>query len=87
MSALQFLVVFNPTSGAAFNVTLPAGPVDGEAHRLKYVGPYAGTYPITVLPNTGQTLENGSVSSVPLIGTDASLDFVWSEELGTWIVS
>lgn len=87
--AEKFLVIFNPSSGAAFNVTLPATSaiVDGEAHRLKYIGPYAAAFPITVLPNSGQTLDNGAHASVPLSGSNASLDFVWSASLATWIVS
>jgi len=83
----KFLIIFNPVAGAAFNAILPASPTDGEAHRLKYIGPFAAQYPITVLPSAGQTIDNGSVPSVPLSGSNVSLEFVWSATLMTWIVS
>lgn len=86
--ATKYLTIFNPAAGAAFNATLPANPDDGEAHRLTYLGPYAATYPITILANTTITAQtiNLTLTSWPLLGNGTSYDFVWSAVLVSWIV-
>ena len=89
MSSLKFLTVFNPSAGASFTVTMPPSGslMDGEAHRFSYIGPYAASYPITFVPNSGQTFQNGSVASLPLSGSNASLELVWSATLNSWLIS
>jgi len=86
MAAPKSLVVFNPSSGAAFTATLPATSAlqNGLTMRFKYLGPHSGSYPITIAANAGQTIDGGT--SIVLIGQNATLDLTWVAALGEWVV-
>jgi hypothetical protein len=82
---MKSLIVFNPSVGASFTATLPAGPQDGATRRLKYIGPFSAGYPITIAANSGQTIDGQA--SIPLVGENASIDLVFVASLNMWVVS
>ncbi len=82
---MKSLIVFNPSTGGSFTATMPASPQNGATRRLKYIGPYSASYPITIAANTGQTID--SQTSIPLVGENASLDLVFVASLSMWVVS
>lgn len=55
----DFIIPLNSTGGV-FNVTLPASPSVGDTYWLKDVGGAAFTNNITVLPNSGNTIDGAS---------------------------
>ncbi len=82
---MKSLIVFNPGAGASFTATLPASPQDGAVRRLKYIGPYSGSYPITIAANSGQTIDGQT--SIALVGENAAIDLVFVASLNMWVVS
>jgi hypothetical protein len=82
---VKSLIVFNPSNGASFAATLPASPADGATRRLKYIGPFSASFPITIAANSGQTIDG--LSAIPLIGENASIDLVYVASLSMWVVS
>jgi hypothetical protein len=82
-TAVNGQVVPCDTTGGSITVTLPASPATG-AHIV--VGLRAGTNPLTISANTGQTL-NGSLTSVQLTAAGQSLEFWYSGTGTTWNIT
>jgi hypothetical protein len=72
-AAISELVRCDTTAGS-FSVTLPAAPTDGATIAVLDTSNMFGTNALTVLPNTGKTIESDSTSLVlDVTGTYVSL--------------
>jgi hypothetical protein len=84
-TAASFDYVPTDTTSAAFTVTLPASPADGD--RVA-VGDAAGAgswsaHSLTIAPNTAQTI-NGSASSLVLSSAGAEVVLVYRASSANW---
>jgi hypothetical protein len=86
MAVRPNLIIFNPSVGAPFSVTMPLTALlqDGIAYRFAYIGPFSSLYQITFTANAGQTINGGA--TYPLIGQNATLELVWSVPYSGWIL-
>jgi hypothetical protein len=75
------LVRCNSTAGI-FSITLPASPADGAIVAILDIGNTFGTNNVTVLPNTGKTIESDTSLILDITGTYVS--FVYNSSATNW---
>jgi hypothetical protein len=80
-AAAADLVRCNSTAGT-FSVTLPATPSDGAIVAVLDIGNTFGTNNVTVLPNTGKTIESDTSLILDITGTYVS--FVYNSSATNW---
>ena len=81
-AATNDLVRCDSTAGA-FSITLPASPTDGDIIGLVDIAETFGTYAVSVLPNTGKTIEGDSTSLI-LDMNGAYVSFVYNSATTNW---
>jgi hypothetical protein len=80
-AAAADLVRCNSTAGT-FSVTLPATPSDGAIVAVLDIGNTFSTNNVTVLPNTGKTIESDTSLILDITGTYVS--FVYNSSATNW---
>jgi hypothetical protein len=80
-AAAADLVRCNSTAGI-FSITLPASPTDGAIVAILDIGNTFGTNNVTVLPNTGKTIESDTSLILDITGTYVS--FVYNLSATNW---
>lgn len=80
-AAAADLVRCNSTAGI-FNITLPASPADGAIVAILDIGNTFGTNNVTLLPNTGKTIESDTSLILDITGTYVS--FVYNSSATNW---
>lgn len=71
------------TTAGTFSITLPASPADGSIVAVLDIGNAFGTNNVTVLPNTGKTIESDSTSLIlDINGTYVS--FMYNSSAANW---
>lgn len=81
-AAAYELVRANTTTGA-FTVTLPASPIDGAQVGVIDIAKTFGSYPLTLAPGVGATIEGDSTSML-LDVNGAYVAFVYTTSLTNW---
>lgn len=77
-------IAINQTTGAAINVQLPIYPRKGRRIRIKDEKGDAATNSITVLPNTGDTVNKAA--SYVISSNNASITFLYNFDTANWMV-
>jgi hypothetical protein len=81
-AAVYELVRTNTTSGS-FTVTLPASPIDGAQIGVIDIAKTFGSYPLTLAPGVGATIEGDSTAMLLDIN-GAYVAFVYTASLTNW---